>query len=60
MELPDQGTIDDALQRLAASNPGVARHLGRVAAAINLEYVARSHRMSDGDELSLIPPVSGG
>lgn len=27
---------------------------------VNQEYVERTHRLQDGDELALIPPVSGG
>ena len=28
--------------------------------AVNREYVERGHELSDGDEVALIPPVSGG
>ena len=32
----------------------------RIALAANREYVKRDYVLSDGDELALIPPVSGG
>ena len=28
--------------------------------AVNREYVERDHQLADGDEVALIPPVSGG
>jgi molybdopterin synthase catalytic subunit len=28
--------------------------------AVNREYVERGHELADGDEVALIPPVSGG
>jgi MoaE-MoaD fusion protein len=31
-----------------------------LAYAVNREYVEREHPLSDGDELAIIPPVSGG
>lgn len=31
-----------------------------IAVAVNREYVDRSHPLADGDELALLPPVSGG
>ncbi len=32
----------------------------RVALAVNAEYVEADQMLHDGDELALIPPVSGG
>jgi molybdopterin synthase catalytic subunit/molybdopterin converting factor small subunit len=31
-----------------------------LAYAVNRAYVSRDHRLADGDELAIIPPVSGG
>jgi molybdopterin synthase catalytic subunit/molybdopterin converting factor small subunit len=33
---------------------------GGLMYAVNREYVGRSHELQDGDEVALIPPVSGG
>ena len=38
----------------------VADIWGSIAVAVNREYVDRSRQLTDGDELALLPPVSGG
>ena len=40
--------------------PAIADYLSRVAFAVNQTYVDRSTILHDGDELAVIPPVSGG
>ncbi len=55
LELPDGARVDDALQRMDALIAGVP-----VVMAVNQEYAGRDHSLSPGDELALIPPVSGG
>ena len=34
--------------------------LSAVRVAVNQEYVGRDHRLRDGDEVALFPPVTGG
>src|SRR4051812_46842863 len=55
LELPDGASVADALERLA----DVARGT-RVVLAVNREYATPDAVLSPGDELALIPPVSGG
>ncbi len=55
LELPDGARVADALQRMDALIAGVP-----VVMAVNQEYAERDHSLSPGDELALIPPVSGG
>jgi MoaE-MoaD fusion protein len=55
LELPDGALVSDAL----AAVEGLARDLPLVL-AVNREYAAPEDRLSPGDELALIPPVSGG
>jgi MoaE-MoaD fusion protein len=61
LELPDGATVADAIDRLR-EEPGLDEPLERirVAAAVNREYAAPADRLSAGDELALVPPVSGG
>jgi molybdopterin synthase catalytic subunit len=56
VELPEGATVADvwaSLPELGAEPPGVLY-------ALNREYVAPERELADGDELALIPPVSGG
>ncbi|HEX8324313.1 MAG TPA: molybdopterin converting factor subunit 1 [Tepidisphaeraceae bacterium] len=59
-ELTQDATAGEALATIVAQFPALAVHANRLALAVNLEYVDRSHVLRDGDELALIPPVSGG
>ena len=58
--LSDNATVADALDALDKSFDALRRHRARLATAVNLEYVGAQHVLNDGDELALIPPVSGG
>ena len=55
LELPDGALVSDAL----AAVDDLARDLPLVL-AVNREYASRGDALSPGDELALIPPVSGG
>ena len=58
--VPDIATVADAAAILAVQFPDLAKHLPRVAFAINLTTVQPHTALSEGDELALLPPVSGG
>ena len=55
-------TVGEALERLSEQDPGLGELLARlpVVTAVNREYVAAGTTLEEGDELALIPPVSGG
>jgi molybdopterin converting factor subunit 1 len=58
--LPAGATVGDLWEALAAQHPQL-RDLGAsVSFAVNREYVDCNHRLSENDEVALIPPVSGG
>ena len=61
LELPEGATVADALAA-AGREPGLGEILERmpVRAALNREYVGTDAPVRSGDELALIPPVSGG
>ena len=60
LELPDGATVRLVLERCregAAAEPSV---WASIAVAVNGEYARASHVLADGDEVALLPPVSGG
>jgi len=61
IELPEGATVGDAFERLAAA-PGLGELVGRMPLrmAVNREYAGDGTAIAPGDELALIPPISGG
>lgn len=55
LELPDGAQVADALTELEQITAGTA-----VVMAVNRQYAAPEARLRAGDEVALIPPVSGG
>jgi molybdopterin converting factor subunit 1 len=60
LDVAGETTVERAIVQLAEKLPAIREYLPRVAVAVNREYVKRDHVLRDGDELALIPPVSGG
>ena len=58
--LPAGATVSDALRDLAQGAPDFASRVPHVSFAVNEAFVAADTPLADGDELALIPPVSGG
>ncbi len=55
LELPEGARVSDALQAVGGLTDGL-----RVVMAVNREYADEAAELHAGDELALIPPVSGG
>jgi molybdopterin converting factor subunit 1 len=60
LDLEDGATAASAAARLAENQPAIKPYLSRVAFAVNRSYAPPTTALHDGDELALIPPVSGG
>ncbi len=60
LQLPADSTIADALRDMANDVPELAVRAPHVSFAVNEAFVSADAPLSDGDELALIPPVSGG
>jgi molybdopterin converting factor subunit 1 len=60
MDLPDGATVGRLADEMVQRYPGLIVEPRRLVVAVNEEYRDHQHALSDGDEVALIPPVSGG
>jgi molybdopterin synthase catalytic subunit len=58
--LPDGATVGALLDHLIAAHPALASLRANLRVAVNQEFAALDRVLADGDEVALIPPVSGG
>ena len=57
---PEGTTAGDVFDALAGEFPRLQRMKPVTMLMVNKAYVTQDHALSDGDEVALIPPVSGG
>jgi molybdopterin converting factor subunit 1 len=60
LDMPKGTTVNDLWERLESSYPRLRPYRSIVLTSVNEEYVDRAAAISDGDEVALFPPVSGG
>jgi molybdopterin converting factor subunit 1 len=60
LELPEGARVGAALDRLRDEYPALERGLDQARVAVNYDYVGPDFQLRPGDELAVIPPVSGG
>lgn len=60
LSLPDGAILGDVLAHYAQAAPQLKKFVPSLALSINSEYAAADERLADGDEVALLPPVSGG
>ena len=58
--IEDGTTVDEVFDRMAEQFPALAAMKSSLKFAVNHEFVEMDQRLSDGDEMAVIPPVSGG
>jgi len=58
--LPGTLTIAELAEQLVQLHPTLSPHLGSVRFALNESFVGSGARVTEGDTVALIPPVSGG
>jgi molybdopterin synthase catalytic subunit len=60
VELPDGASVADLLQHLTARAAATEKAFRGIAVSVNAEYASAGQVLRDGDEVGLLPPVSGG
>ena len=60
LELPENSTVSDLVAHIRDIFPQLAPPEVDIVAAVNAEYVEGNQVLQQGDEVALIPPVSGG
>jgi molybdopterin synthase catalytic subunit len=60
LDLPPDGDVAMAMATIAKRHPQIAALLPRAQVAVNQVVVVATTRLLEGDEVALIPPVSGG
>jgi MoaE-MoaD fusion protein len=60
LELPDGASVQDLLAHCEAQIPRLKTSLPSLAVAVNQQYAGPETRLNHGDEIALLPPVSGG
>jgi molybdopterin synthase catalytic subunit len=60
IDVPSGSTVSDVLERLESRFPRMRAYRPIVLTSVNEEYAPLQSVVSDGDELAIFPPVSGG
>jgi MoaE-MoaD fusion protein len=60
VDLPDGTRVKDVLSHYARQAPRIEAMLTSLACSVNEEYAAADRELAAGDEVALLPPVSGG
>lgn len=60
MELPEEATVGELRAAIAEQWPALAALLASSLMAVNAKYARSEVQIEPGDEIALIPPVSGG
>ena len=60
VNVPTPATVGDVIARIREVFPGTQALPPKPLAALNLRQVKLDQLVSDGDEVALLPPLSGG
>ncbi len=60
LEMPEGGTVADLRERLGERFPELAGRRESIAISVDQEFAGDSISLKGGEEVALIPPISGG
>ena len=60
LELPDGASLGALAREMTRLHPSLTSNPAELVAAVNQEFRDHDHALGEGDEVALIPPVSGG
>ena len=60
LEVEEGTTLAEVWPQLAEKHPGLSAMRDTLAFAVNGEYAKMDGRVNPGDEVAVLPPVSGG
>ena len=60
LELDDDATVADVIEHYQSRIPKIREMLPSLALSVNQHYSGAGAVLGDGDEVALLPPVSGG
>ena len=60
VDLAEESTTADLVEHLLQLFPGLSNGIKELSMAINKKYIRGIGPLADGDEVALLPPISGG
>ncbi|MDV3244721.1 MAG: MoaD/ThiS family protein [Nitrososphaerales archaeon] len=60
VSIAGKATVATVLEQLVALHPGLGAMKRSIRLAVNHELADPDHRVNDGDEVGVLPPVAGG
>lgn len=60
MSIEDGATVEEVFDHMTDKFPALTAMKASLKFAVNQKFVEMDQRLSDGDEMAVIPPVSGG
>jgi molybdopterin converting factor subunit 1 len=60
VDVPESSTVAEVWQAATANVPALIPHGRALSCAVNATFARMTQKVSDGDDVAFLPPVSGG